>query len=78
MNRKQANPIWTLIHQNQVTNVNTDTKTLVGKVALIIGGSGGIGAAIPKRLAADGAVVAVTYTSAQPKADDMVWTNCCG
>lgn len=48
------------------------TKTLSGKVALVTGGSRGLGAAIAKRLAHDGAAVALTYTSSPQKADEVV------
>lgn len=48
------------------------TKKLSGKVAFVTGGSRGIGAAIAKRLADDGAAVAFTYASSPEKANDVV------
>ncbi|WP_020468767.1 3-oxoacyl-ACP reductase family protein [Zavarzinella formosa] len=47
------------------------SKELAGKVALVTGGSRGIGAAIVRRLAQDGAHVAFTYVSQPEKAAEM-------
>src|SRR3954463_11940302 len=47
-------------------------KTLDGKVAIVTGGSRGIGAAIARRLAREGAAVVITYSSSRSKADEVV------
>jgi len=46
--------------------------SLKNKVALVTGGSRGIGAAIAKRLADEGATVAVTYSQSKAKAEALV------
>src|SRR5437879_6186510 len=46
--------------------------TLTEKVALVTGGSRGIGAAIAKRLARDGASVAITYAKVDKAASAVV------
>lgn len=47
-------------------------KRLAGKVAVVTGGSRGIGAAIALRLAQEGATVAITYTKNKKAADEVI------
>jgi len=55
-----------------MTTTSSNTLPLAGKVAFVTGGSRGIGAAIVRRLANDGAAVAFSYTSAKAPADELV------
>src|SRR5260221_1680660 len=63
--------LWTdLSTMEMLVNEN---RGLTGKIAIVFGGSRGIGAAAARRLAMDGADVAGTYVAAGGQAGKKVW-----
>jgi 3-oxoacyl-[acyl-carrier protein] reductase len=54
------------------STTHVSAQSLAGKVAFVQGGSRGIGAAIARRLAREGAAVAISYASSRTQAMDLV------
>ena len=52
--------------------MTTATKELASKIAIVTGGSGGIGRVVAKRLANDGFAIAVHYAGNPAKAESVV------
>src|ERR1700733_13851931 len=55
-----------------MATMQASARSMTGKVALVTGGSKGIGAGIVRRLASDGASVAFTYSSSEAAAHQLV------
>jgi 3-oxoacyl-[acyl-carrier protein] reductase len=74
--RSKTSARFIYVWEDTMTAVQEKTiaisKKLQGKIALVTGGSRGIGAAIALRLAADGATVALSYVSNKAAADKVV------
>ncbi len=57
---------------SSASSASATVRPLAGKAAFVAGGSRGIGAAIVRRLAADGAAVAFSYVASKGPADELV------
>jgi 3-oxoacyl-[acyl-carrier protein] reductase len=68
----QDNPEYGMMDDLEAFGGHMQTKSFKGKVALVTGGSRGIGAGIVRRLAADGASVAFTYSTSEERALQLV------
>src|SRR5690348_18018437 len=73
MNLPQGRRYLSAMHRSRVAGLRREfMKKLAGKVAVVTGASKGIGAAIAKALAAEGAAVVVNYASSKAGADAVV------
>lgn len=59
----------TAVHEKSIA---ANSKRLAGKIALVTGGSRGIGAAIARRLASEGATVIISYANNKTAAGEVV------